>query len=130
MGTRDGADDVKSVMHIRDPIAQRFVHRILERAGSRLNGADLRPEQLHAQHIWLLPFNVKGAHEYGAGQVEEGGHGGSGNAVLARTCFRDDPGLAPASGQKDWADAIIDLVLDGVIQFFTLEINLDWKSVE
>src|SRR3546814_9936009 len=40
MGTRDGADDVKSVMHIRDQIAQRFVHRILERAGSRLNGAD------------------------------------------------------------------------------------------
>src|SRR3546814_16415415 len=50
--------------------------------------------------------------------------GGSGNAVLARTCFRDDPGLAHASGQQDLADAIIDLVCAGVIQFFTLEINL------
>src|SRR3546814_20802586 len=104
MWTRGGAEDVKSVMHIRDPIAQRFVHRILERAGSRLHGADLRPEQLHAKHIWLLPFNVKGAHEYGAGQVEEGGHGGSGNAVLARTCFRDHPGLAPAYDRQSVAE--------------------------
>jgi len=44
--------------------------------------------------------------------------------MLAGTVFRDDPGLAHALGEQDLADAIVDLVRTGMVQFFALEIDL------
>ena len=34
MRARDGADAVKRIVHVGDPVAQRLVHRVLQRAGA------------------------------------------------------------------------------------------------
>ena len=54
-----GADDVEGVVDVRDPVAQRLVHRVLERAARRWStGAHFGAEQLHAEHIGLLPLDI------------------------------------------------------------------------
>src|SRR3546814_4565849 len=67
----DGADDVEGVVDVGDPVAQRLVHRVLERPGACLDRDDFSAEQFHAEHIGLLPRDVDRAHEDGAGQAEQ-----------------------------------------------------------
>jgi hypothetical protein len=122
--TRDRADAVERVAHIRHPVAQRVVHRVLERAAARGDGDDLGPQQLHAEHVGCLPFDVRGAHVDDAFQPELGADGGRGHAVLARAGFRDDPGLAHAAGEDDLAQHVVDLVRAGVVQLVPLEVDL------
>src|SRR3546814_3175794 len=54
----DGADDVEGVVDVGDPVAQRLVHRVLERPGACLDRDDFSAEQFHAEHIGLLPRDV------------------------------------------------------------------------
>ena len=122
-----GADDVEGVVDVRDPVAQRLVHRVLERLRAALDRAHLGAEQLHAEHVGRLPLDIARAHEDHAGQAEARGDGGGGDAVLAGAGLGDDPRLAHADGEQDLADAIVDLVRAGMVEFVALEI--DFRAV-
>ena len=119
-----GADDVEGVVDVGDPVAQRLVHRVLQRARAALHADHLGAEQLHAEHVGRLPLHVARAHVDHAGQAEARGDGGGGHAVLASAGLRDDPGLAHAQCEQDLPDAIVDLVRAGVVQFVALEPDL------
>src|SRR5690606_19853807 len=47
-----------------------------------------------------------------------------GHAMLARTGFRDDARLAQAAGQKNLADAVVDLMGARMVEVFALEPDL------
>ena len=111
-------------MDVGDPVAQRLVHRVLERLRARGDGHHLGAEQLHAEHVGLLPLDVLGAHEDRAGQAEARRDGRGGDAVLAGAGLGDDPRLAHADREQDLADAIVDLVRAGVVELLALEIDL------
>ena len=121
---RGGADDVEGVVDVGDPVAQRLVHRVLQRARARGDGHHLGAEQLHAEDVGLLPLDVGLAHVDRAGQAEARGDGGGGDAVLAGAGLGDDARLAHAAGEQDLADAVVDLVRAGVVELVALEIDL------
>jgi len=84
----------------------------------------LRAEQLHAKDVGSLPLDITRAHEDGAGQAETRRDGRGRHAMLARARLGDDAGLAHPLGEQDLADAVVDLVRAGVVQFLALEIDL------
>ena len=116
-------DDVERVFDIGDPVAQRLVHRVFQRART---GGD-RPyrctQQIHPKDIGALPFGIDLAHIDHARKAEAGGHGRRRHAVRARAGLGNDAGLAHAPRQQDLAQAIVDLVCAGVIEVFALEID-------
>ena len=126
IGVRAGgrADQVVGVVDVGDPVAQRLVHGVLQRAAPEVTGAHLGAQQLHAEDVGLLPLDVGRAHVDHAGQAEAGADRGGGDAVLAGAGLGDDPGLAHAPGQQDLAEAVVDLVRAGVVQLFALQIDL------
>src|SRR5207245_4511239 len=75
--SRRAADAVIGGAHVRDPIADRLVHGILERARTGVYAAHLRTEQLHADDVRALPADVLGAHLYDALEAEQVSNGGS-----------------------------------------------------
>ena len=111
-------------MDVRDPVAQPFVHRILERAAPAGDGHDFRAEQLHAEDIGRLAPHILCAHIDYARQAEARADRGSGHAMLTRAGFRDDARLAHADGEQDLPDAIVDLVRARVIELVTFEPDL------
>ena len=129
MRAGDGADQVVGVVDIGDPVAQRLVHRVLQRAGAGGHRLHLGAEQLHAEHVRRLPLDVGGAHVDRAGQAEQRAHRGGGDAVLAGAGLGDDPRLAHAAGQQDLAHAVVDLVRAGVVQLVALEVDLGAAEV-
>jgi hypothetical protein len=58
MRARHRADDVVGVVDMRDPVAQRLVHRVLERARAAVTGTTSAPSRLHAEDVGLLPLDV------------------------------------------------------------------------
>ncbi len=70
MRARDRADAIERVGDIGHPVAQRLVHRVLERVRAGLTGAHFGAEHFHAQHVRLLPLDVDRAHIDDAGQTE------------------------------------------------------------
>ena len=62
MRARNGADAVEGVVHIGDPVAQRVVHRVLQRARAGLHRDHLGAQHFHADDIGLLPLDVDRAH--------------------------------------------------------------------
>ena len=109
---------------IGDPVAQRLVHRIFQRARAGGDAAHFRAEQMHAEDIGLLPLDIHLAHVDDAGQTEARRDRGGGDAMLAGAGFRDDARLAHAARQQNLAEAIVDLVRAGVVEVFALQIDL------
>ena len=124
MRARRRADDVERVVDIGDPVAQRLVHRVLQRARARADGPHFRAQQMHAEDVGLLPLDIHFAHIDDARKTEARRHRGGGDAMLAGAGLGDDAGLAHAPGEQDLAEAIVDLVRAGVIEVFALEIDL------
>ena len=126
IGVRAGgrADAVEGVGDVGHPVAQGLVHRVLQRPRAGLDGAHLRPQHLHAEHVRLLPLDVDRAHVDDAVEAEPGAGGGGRDAMLARARLGDDPRLAHAAGEQDLAEHVVDLVRAGVVQLVALEIDL------
>ncbi len=118
---RHRADDVEGVGDVGDPVAHCLVERVLQRRRAAGHRDHLRPEQLHAVDVDLLPLDVGGAHVDHALQAQPRGHGGAGHAVLAGAGLGDDARLAHARGQQRLADGVVDLVRAGVVQVLALE---------
>ena len=124
MRAGDRADHVKGVLDMRDPVAQRLVHRVLQGRGAGMHRHDLGAQQLHAEDVGLLPLDVGRAHIDDAGQVEERAGRGGGDAVLAGAGLGDDAALAHAPRQQDLAEHVVDLVRAGVVELLALEVDL------
>ncbi len=123
MGACNRADAIEGVLDIGDPIAQRLVERILQRARAGKGRDHFGAQQLHAKHIGLLPLDIDLAHVDNAFQAKARAGGGRGDAMLAGAGFGDDALLAHAPGEQDLAHDIVDLVRAGVIELVALEID-------
>ncbi len=117
------AEQVISVARVRDPIAQGFVDRVLERARTVLDHAHFRAEQSHAQDVRLLPAHVFRAHVNDAFQTEQRADSRGRDAVLTRAGLGDDAALAHALGEQALAERVVDLVRAGVEQVFAFQKN-------
>ena len=124
MRTGGGADDIKRVIHIRRPIAQRLVQRVLQRAAARRDRDDSRAEQFHAIDIRRLPLHIIRAHINDTFQTEAGGDRRARHAVLPRARLRNQPRFAEAFCQQRLADGVVNLVGAGVVQILALQPNL------
>ena len=124
MRAGDRADHVEGVVRVADPVAQRLVQRVLERARARAHRAHLGTQQAHAEHVGLLPLDVALAHVDDAFQAEARGHGGGGDAMLAGAGLGDDPLLAHPARQHHLAEHVVDLVRAGVVELVALEVDL------
>ena len=123
------AQDVVRRLDVRHPVAHRLVDGVLERRGARRDGADLRAQRTHPQHVRALPLDVLGAHVHDARQVEQGAGRGGRDAVLTRARLGDDPGLAKPPGQQGLPERVVDLVRAGVGEVFALEVEPDrWQG--
>ena len=124
MRARDGADAVKCIADICDPIAKGFVHRVFKGRCAATDGAHFRAEKPHTKDVGFLPHNVCGAHKDNTFQAKARRDCGGGNAVLPRACLGDNAALAHALGQQDLAHAIIDFMRARMVQLVALEIDL------
>src|SRR3954451_18601183 len=121
MRTEHRADDVVRRAHVCDPVADRFVDRVLERAAAARHRHDFRAEEAHAEDVELLPRHVHLAHVDDALQPEERAGGGGGDAVLSRAGLRDDARLSHPLRDQRLPHRVVDLVRAGVIEVLALE---------
>ena len=105
----------------RDPVAQRFVDRVLERRAPARDGHDVGAEALHPEHVERLALDVDRAHEHEAVEPEQCRRGGGGHAVLTRAGLGDDALFAHSSREQRLAEHVVDLVRSGVRQVFALQ---------
>src|SRR5665213_166651 len=129
MRAGDGADAIKRVGNVGDPVPKRLVHGVFKRLRTRFDGANLCPEHLHPQHIRFLPFDIDGAHVDDAGQPKLRTERSGGDAMHAGAGFGDDARLAHALGQYDLAEHVVHFVRAGVIELLALEVNLRAAAV-
>src|SRR6185437_14332766 len=128
IGAHHGPDDVVGRVHIRDPVAQGFVRRVLERPGAGRHGHHGRPQESHAIDVEALPPGVLFPHVDDALEPELGAHRRGRDAMLARPGFRDDAALPHAQCQEDLAEGVVDLVGAGVVEVFALAGHADAVS--
>ena len=121
---RDRADDVEGVFDVRDPVAHRFVERVLQRLRTRFDRHDGRAQELHAVDVLRLALDVLAAHVDHAFEAEARADGRRGHAVLAGARLGDDARLAHAPGEQRLADHVVDFVGARVVQVFALEEDL------
>src|SRR5437867_3141508 len=121
MQREDRAEDVVGGADVGDPVTQRLVDRILERATAGGDRDDFRAEQLHAKDVELLPRHVHFAHVNDALQAEERAGGGGGHAVLSGAGLGDDALLLHPLGDQRLADGVVDLVRASVIEILALQ---------
>ena len=110
-------------LDVRHPVAHRLVDRVLERRRAGRDGPHLGTEGAHPEHVRPLALDVLRAHVHDARQVEQGAGGRRGDAVLAGTGLRDDPGLAQPPREQCLAEGVVDLVRPGMGQVLALEVE-------
>ena len=124
VGTGDRADHVKGVLGSGDPVADRLVHRILQRGGTALDCDHPAAQRDHAIDIGRLAFHVNRSHENIALHAEEGRHRRGADAVHPGAGLRDQPALSHPPCQQRLTERIVDLVGAGVIEVLAFEVDL------
>ena len=124
MRTSHRANDVERVVHVRHPVAHGLVERVLECSAAGFDWHHFRAQQVHAVYVGRLALHVFRPHVHHAFQSVAGANRCRGHAMLAGTRFSNDARLAHAAGQQRLANGVVDLVRPGVVQVFTLEVDL------
>ena len=109
------------VVDVRDPVAHRFVDRVLQRPAAGVDALDRRAEQAHAEDVQRLPRHVLRAHVDDALEAEQRAGRRRGDAVLPRAGLGDDAALAHALREQRLAERVVDLVRAGVREILALE---------
>ena len=122
MRPHHAADEIVSIAHIGDPIADALVDSVFERAAAGRHGAHFSAQQSHPKHIERLPPNVLFAHIDDALLIEHSAHGCGGDAVLSRPRFGYDAVLAHTLRQQRLPQRVVYLVRASVRQVFALEV--------
>jgi len=96
IGVRPGhrTNQIVGGAHIRHPVAQSFVHRILERLAARFHHPHFGTQELHAKDVERLALNVFFTHENLTLHAEAGRHRGGRHAMLSGAGLGDDAPLA------------------------------------
>ena len=94
IGAGSRPDHVESVVAVRDPVAESFVHRVLQCRAALLDCVDCRAEHLHALDIRRLALHVYRAHIDLAGHSEKRGDRRRSDAVHPRAGLGDETLLA------------------------------------
>ena len=115
------ADQVVRGLDVGDPVADRLVHRVLQRPRAGADRDHLGAQHAHPHDVGALAADVLLAHVDMALEAEPGAHRGRGDAVLAGAGLGDDPALAQPPGQQRLADRVVDLVGAGVVQILALQ---------
>ena len=118
-----GADQVVRRLDVRDPVADRLAHRLLEGSRAELDGTKLGAEQPHPLDVGTLPADVLRTHVDDAGQPEAGADGRGGDAVLPGSGLGDHPRLAEPPREEHLAERVVDLVRAGVAEILALEVD-------
>src|SRR5207247_566039 len=90
------AEEIVRRPHVRDPVAQRLVDRVLQRAAPRVDGNDTRAEEPHAEDVERLALDVLGAHVHLALEPEERRGRRRRDPMLSRAGLGDHPALLHA----------------------------------
>ncbi len=123
VGAEHRAEHVVGGAHVGDPVAQRLVDGVLERAAAGVDRHHRGAEQLHAADVEPLAAHVLFAHEDRAVEAQQRRGGGGGDTVLAGAGLGDHPLLAHVAGEQALADGVVDLVRAGVQQVLALEVD-------
>ena len=110
-------------LDVRDPVADRFARRLLERARAELHRAHLGAEQSHALDIGRLAADVLAAHVDDAFEPEARANGCRRDAVLAGARLSDDPLLSEPLRDQHLAERVVDLVRARVHQVLALQVH-------
>ena len=97
---RRGPQQVMRLVERCGPIPQRLIHRILQRARTGIHRHHLRPHELHAIHVRLLPRHILLPHVDHTIQSEQCTRQRRCRPVLSRPGFGNDPGFPHAFGKQ------------------------------
>ncbi len=122
--TSDGPDDVEGVVDVGDPVAHRFVQRVLQRFRARSDRHHRRPEKLHAIDVLHLALDVLGAHVHHAFHAVARRHRRGRHTVHSGAGFGDHARFAHAPREKRLADGVVDLVSAGMVEILALDVDL------
>ena len=121
MRSRHRPDNVERVIAICRPVADRLIHRVLQRGTALRDRMDPRAQHLHALDIGRLPFDVKCAHEHFAFHPKQRRDGRRGDAVHARTGLGNETTLPHPPGEKRLTDRVIHFVRTRMVQVLSLQ---------
>ncbi len=124
VGARHRSDAVERVTDIGDPVAQRVVHRVLQRASTRGDGDDFGAQKPHAEDIGCLSFDIVRAHVDHAFQAKLGTDRCRRYTVLSGAGLGDDAGLAHTARENDLPQNVVDLVRASMVQLVALHVDL------
>ncbi len=110
--------------HIGDPVTDRFIDRVLQRARPAFHRPHLRAEELHAIDVRCLPGDVFRAHVHDALEPELRADRRRRHAMLAGAGLGDDPPFPQSLGEERLAERVVDLVRARVGEVLTLEQDL------
>jgi len=125
----DAANDVEGVGDVGHPVAHGFVQRILQGLRAALDRHHLGTQQLHAEHVGRLPLDVLRTHVHGAFHPEAGSDRRGRHAMLPCSRLRDHARLADLACKQCLAHGVVDLVRAGMVQVFTLQVDLRTAEV-
>lgn len=124
VGPHGGTYDVESVGGMAAPVAYGLAAGVGEGHVAGAYRVYLGAQHLHALYVGVLTLDIGGTHEYLALHAHQGAYGGGGHAVLAGTGLGNDARLAHLLGQQNLTDGVVDFVCSGVVEVFTLQIQL------
>ena len=115
------AEQIMGGFEARRPVAQRLIDRILQCAPTAFHRNDVRPHQLHAEDVQLLPVDVLRAHVNDRLEAQQSTNDRGGDAVLAGAGLGDQARLAHPFGEQPLGEHLVGLVRTAVEQVFALE---------
>ncbi len=124
MRTRHRTDDVEGTLDVGDPVAHRFVERVLERLGPTFHRHHRGTKELHPVDVRRLTLHVLGTHVDHALHTVAGGDGGARDPMLAGARLGDNPLLSHAAREQSLADGVVDLVCTGMVEVLALQVDL------
>ena len=120
----DASDEVVRCFDVGNPVADRLVDGVLERAAAGGDGLDRCAQQAHAVDVGRLTPDVLLAHVNDALETHLCTDSGRGHPMLACAGLGDDAFFAQPAGEKSLAEGIVDLVRAGVRKVLTLDVDL------
>src|SRR6266446_6998595 len=111
-------------MHVRHPVAQRFVDCVLQRAGTSIHGNDISSKQPHSEDVERLASHIFCAHVDDALQSKHRANRRRRDAVLTRARFGNDATFAHSPREQRLPHCIVDLMCASVQKILPLQVNL------
>ena len=113
-----------SVLDRSHPVSHCFVNCVSQCARSAGDWPNFGTHGPHDKNVQFLTANIFFAHVHHAWQAESSTRCRCSDPVLTSSRFGNDPLFSHSEGKQRLSDRIIDLVSTGVVQIFTLEVDL------